>query len=77
MGIKGDAFALIWESTDLLALNRALASFMTQQAISVRQYFNSFQSVIMVTAPMAASACALTLSSPNCAALHLSSLTCL
>ena len=35
-GIKGDAFALVWESADLLALNSALAKFMTQQAVSVR-----------------------------------------
>lgn len=34
-GLRGDAFALVWESGDLIALNRALIKFMTQQAVSV------------------------------------------
>lgn len=34
-GIKGDAFSLVWESADLIALHGALTKFMTQQAVSV------------------------------------------
>lgn len=34
-GLIGEAFALVWESADLLALNQAISKFMTQQAASV------------------------------------------